>query len=326
MCSEDYSRLWQCFEVLYKDSRYFDYLNERKSKYEDYLYVAVYRAVVYACTAYIAKKFIKYTSEKLGLSLCFNMEFMHENAGKEFFDAANWMLNKSEFVEWEKRFVLLAKQQIFSASNPKNTGTSTVIAEVYQECLYNAYDKLIEAKRKKPDMLLSIEELIEIVRQNAGNASDKVIKYYVVSILLQFLDLSITGNKLKLGENNRIIRGFKAGENSEISLPYGNSYFYYAIYEFYQFLSKQYGEESESYFQTFYESFVSGLYNLFMNNQYMDSIITMKEFILLKKYYKEAKERLKEVILNKKVVFENSNMDNLVLIDIQRYIKGFQLN
>lgn len=261
-------------------------------------YVLLLRSIVYFMSFYawvLFKEKLKAYLDTSGMKV--DMSLLQENSDSVFIDTVKMM------GEWNK----MDFQSRINQTNPtKEIGIwlakeKDILDQNAFESAYELlYQLILEKKREeRTDGFVTIEQMEELIYSYSKNLEKEQRQRLLISVLLKMLDQSVLGNRV-VYKNGVILRGFRYGENSDIALPFYNSYVMYTVYLFYLrcqlAINKQ--EISRSYF--------NGIHNVFqmlrkllkenssLNILFDDEILDKNE-----KYFSDNRAELWMLVENK---------------------------
>lgn len=214
-------------------------LEERMNEKEHF--TLLFRSIVYFISYYAGKIFQQFLKGYIAIETRIDTSLLEENSAQVFIDTV------SEMSLWEEDDFLQRMSNINNGStliesdslegdnldNPEEIKTNDV-----KRAYTSLYQQLIDQKRRDSNAMLSIETLYQYLCRHTSsiNPEDRIRMF--LCVLLQMVDQSVMGNRLQV-KNGIIYRGFRYGENSDISLPFFNEYIYYGVVEFYYFVKRK---------------------------------------------------------------------------------------
>lgn len=274
--SASIEKVWECFKNLLGDRKIYhiiiQYIGDsdplEKMSEDESLSIAVFRAIIYSLSDYIGFLFYKKILFATGNYLCYDMRYLQFSCDMGFISSME--------EEWKDFFKnpfdgITYEDKINQCKFKSNKKVESVLSDI------NDIDKE-EASERKIELLVR-EELIRAKRNFCFSKENKIItieslernietKYlfdsvykkrlYLTKALLLLLDTSCSGNDIVVSKNKEmILRGFRAGKNSEILLPKGLKWVYPYFFAFYYFKGIQFYKQNYRYFcKKFFDYFI----------------------------------------------------------------------
>lgn len=227
------------------------------SDFEDYtgasenIYRRKFREVVFLLSMMTAQEFCKYLRNSIGLDVAYDYTILREHFTEKFIKKTKKLEEKLWHDKKEFREQLGQIRDIWNLSDAaydkpfSNYEAMTGIKKMRyseQEALI-LFSEAINCSREKAaqsfndsiaspvkDSVLTFESVQRFMRNRFCFDTPEQERLAVTSIVIMMLNLSICSNKLVLDkEKNRMVRGFRYGENSDLIIPFFNVYFYWAI-------------------------------------------------------------------------------------------------
>lgn len=288
--------VWNCYCKLFNiDNK--DMVLELESDHNKCR--AVFRAIIYVLSNYIAKLFAEKVNEDLGAQLVTDSKNMKDHFGDSFLE----LLKKFE----EDRRSYEEKISACKCGTPPPVGIilqkKRNIPATEQNVLLYIYNRVLESKSKQGDRvgkIVRIERLEKELELAFTFNTEQQKRLYMTKALILSLEISAIGNEIVVDNNSDMIyRGFRAGENSEVLMPPGLRWVYPYVFAFYYF-------RDEDFFRSEYEKFVVWLRGLFYEKGYIGSLIDTDTFEFYEVYFGRIdKEHLHERIVSKSYILKD---------------------
>lgn len=316
MRSVNTDELKACFNILFMDTPYKDYINSvnlTETLISNY-YTALYRSVVYYLSMYIGVKFIRY------IQCDENLELYNDNQFEESFYKSIDILfpkqnNYQNFheINFLSRILLInefSEIKDFCEEEAYVDGLKTIDYS-YEDWFAFLYEQIIIAKRKNSEKKYFTSETFEKKLFNKYNFSETNYDDFSVTvtrIINEALNKSVLSNFLVLGNHNKVLyRGYRYGENSEHLLPYDARIFYQGISVYYDRVREKYFEKVD-YFCYLFKEFLQ-------KNGYYNNLISERQFLFFVRYFtKLSSQEILTQIENKKYLLEKEYCEQSDLI------------
>lgn len=233
MDSIKFADAWKMFQCLYEDTAYLKKLENQYAEAKkaddsngmERLGTAIFRANVYFYSMYIYSQFNRMLLLNIGEELKLCIDYMSESFSSEFISYAE------EMSKWKPEYFL--NKIIFVNKVPVLPGVNTfekIVFHYLKNDIKGLSSKIrleiLRRKRENKDKnkaFISIEEFKSFVNDETKEFTEEKRTEYLIRMILQMTDQSVIGNSLQL-QGDIIYRGYQYGENSDVVLPFGNSY------------------------------------------------------------------------------------------------------
>lgn len=280
------------------------------------IHVLILRSIVYFFSLYGWKKFCREAGRFLAMDkLKLDLAFLGENSAKPFIDTVRQM------EQWEENDFLQRMRGNSIVHKVRQPGIilkkePAVSYRDFQSAYIMLYKEVIERKRSKIDEgFISIEDLyhrLEVVMQNTVPELRQVL---FVKVLLQMLDQSVLGNKIELQEGV-IRRGFRYGENSDIALPFYNSYLFFGVRKLYLNCLWRFANMPEQVETAFFDHVGRLFFEIgrrAQKNGYFNILFSERELACNEEYFSDRRGDLGILVENK--LFRLSSERRLVSVE-----------
>lgn len=210
--SMEKGELKRVFEILFEEkSQYRKKLIERLNDKEQntFAWTAMFRAVIYVLSRYVGEKFKEYLLSIGVESVAYDQEIVRYNSDPEFIQEVNEM-------------DVIARCRMLSECAFTNSSKIQLTQELESVTMQSVYESvhrmILEKESDRWDDCLKIEDLEKRLSSQFTFHSLEELEQYVTGIILLMLEISVFGNYLKV-EGEKVIRGFRHGENSKLLLP-----------------------------------------------------------------------------------------------------------
>lgn len=337
--SASYSDIWDAFETIFRyspkymwrniecqkfeESSYYKYIvSRRREKGEENIGLNIFRGVIYFFSYYLGRVFAQWLEDDFGILLKYDESFMHENSGQEFVGFISDLQNVAvhDYLScFDKIEPWTAEHCSISVNNDRKLEKS---GESFEELVYTVvYMEVIARKRKNHrDGCFTIEEMERILKEQFIFETEENLRVILTKVLLRMLDTSVIGNRVWY-QGRTIYRGFRYGENSDIMLPFFNSYLFFGVDSFYRRLG---WDDKQNIKNVFFEN-VHRLFDemgdMLRKNGYMGYIVTENCFRNNEIYFRDSREILSNIIENKRFLMAGENTEEIIYRDIDRVVQ-----
>lgn len=252
---------WQELVILFSEAfspfpYYKNVLPHSDSKPSQALATALYRAMVFYLSGYIAFCFNDGLLKNLGLSLELQTDCLGEHWNDAFLESVKYIFNSPEPAgTGEGSMTNCANIERFYrsddiSSDPKYWNwDSTVDAQTEKLDIYLEMYKFFV---KRPDLektkCYSFEDLeIEIAGKMGKLVNDPEFKTEFLRALTKLLNQSAISNIVFYDPaSEQVVRGFRSGENCALLLPYAQTEVFCAISAYYERCERRFGSGKEA--------------------------------------------------------------------------------
>lgn len=280
---------------LYADTELGRWLEKEENEAS---YVLLLRSIVYFMSFYAWILFEEKLKAYLDTSeIKVDLNLLKENSDSVFIDTVKMMCewNQIDFMSrinqtkpTKKIYVWLAKEKDVLSRN------------AFESAYELLYQQIIEKKREeRTDGFVTIEQMEELIYSCSKNLEGEQRQKLLMGALLQMLDQSVVGNRV-VYKNGVIQRGFRYGENSDIALPFYNSYIMYTVYLFYLRCQSTTNKEEvrETYFNGIHNVFEM-LRNLLKENHSLNILFDNEILDKNERYFSDQRAELWILVENK---------------------------
>lgn len=185
--------------------------------------------------------------------------------------------------------------------------------------------EILRKKRQKADNIFTpIEEIEDYVFHKTSDKDFQTRKQMLLSVILQMTDQSVIGNSLRV-EDNIIYRGYRYGENSDVVLPFRNSYIQFIVEVFYHNCEKicQYDSKKS---RRLYFNLISYMFHelesWMEDHGYLNVFVSAEELEWGSLYYSDERTDMDTLIKNKRMLMQD-NRDRLMERIFRKWIDEF---
>lgn len=312
--SSDFMGTWQCFKELLYGTEYYNEVYSKIPKSDEegniddsdiisYMKrnhnfcTGIYRAVVFSLSNYIAYRFQEKIHNDIGIDLYLDEEYLKNNSNSKF---VNTFLQ--EYKQFDKETYLSKIRRSSFVNKPIRLKLNSSFVEKKEAVDINKIELYVRErilrtryiKNTYEKGIVTIEDLEDELEERFYFNSDVEKRIYLTKILILLLELSCSGNDIRVSnENKTIYRGFKAGENSEILMAPGGKWIYPYVYAYYFYAD-------EDFFKDNFGDFKSWVVTKFTESGYMNTIISSENLQYFLRYYEGIeKEHLYEQVMSK---------------------------
>lgn len=261
------------------------------------------RSIVYFFSMYGWISFYKSMEETVGIStpMKIDLSYMSENSAEAFTKMAQEMRvwERDDFLQRLQGMETI--QDILPVEIRGKEGTLIEDADSMQAYIL-LYCAILDRKRNNiRDAFTSIEELYGILGNSMVSQNEELRKTMFIHVLLQMLDQSVLGNGVKYCDGY-IKRGFRSGENSDIALPFYNSYIYYGVANLYNrciWKAVYRTEETRKLYFGKIHALFKGIRNMAIKNGYLGVLISEDELKYCEWYFSDERADLTTIVENK---------------------------
>ncbi len=288
MNSVTYDEIRAVCETLYQGTEFGDWLVKYHD--EELSHVLIYRAVVFFLSIYGWKLFEKrFSKEMQGCQLKIDTSIMEENSEEVFIRTVDQLIQTSRLD------MTIRIEKIHGGSRVKDFRTIDFrsITGLYDTAYKVLHRYLILRKREeKEDGFITIEEFSDLINDKFSSLYAEERRDLLIGTLTQMLDQSVLGNMIKY-RDGVVYRGFRYGENSDIALPFFNSYIFYGVNLLRSKCidKKMFLDKAEELFQ--------GFRAMLIKNEYMELLFTRADIEINKEYFMDEHADLETLVDNK---------------------------
>lgn len=305
---------WDIFKCLYMNTNYlkqkkqiYNQLQKDKNVYSmKQLGVAVFRANVFFFSLYVYSAFKKMVSKITNCTLIIDQKYMMESFSEEFIKYAG------KLSEWEPEAFLERIRRLKPIRKiPKKNEFKNIHYEHIKNdipgLLAQVQLEILRKKRQKADNIFTpIEEIEDYVFHKTSDKDAQTRKQMLLSVILQMTDQSVIGNSLKV-KDDIIYRGYRYGENSDVVLPFRNSYVQFIVETFYYNCEKIcHGNNDKS--KKLYFNLISYMFReleSWMRDQgYLNVFVSSEELEWGNLYYSDERTDMDTLIKNKRMLMQ----------------------
>ena len=186
--------------------------------------------------------------------------------------------------------------------------------------------EILRRKRAKSEnIFIPIEEIKDYVFNKTSDRDLKTRKQILLSVILQMTDQSVIGNSLKVDEKNRIYRGYRYGENSDVVLPFRNAYIQFVVEKFYDNCRRISRYDQEKTRQIYFKLIDMMFYELedwIQEQNYLDVFVSREELEWGRLYYSDDGADVDTLIKNKTMLMKDGR-DGIMELFLQKWIDDF---
>lgn len=292
--------------TLYENTKFISELNQQRRMPDDggeRYKTLLLRSIVYFFSLYGWVSFCDAMEEAVGLSvpLKLDMSYMSENSAEAFTETVQ------EMKEWKREDFLQRLQGMETVKNIlpveiRRKDSPVIEDKESMQAYILLYCAIVDRKRSNfNDAFISIEELYGILRNSMISRDEEIRKAMFIHVLLQMLDQSVLGNSVKCC-NGYIMRGFRFGENSDIALPFYNSYIYYGVANLYNrciWKAVYQTDKTRKLFFSRIHALINGIRNMAMKNGYLGVLVSEDELKYCEWYFSDERADLTTIVENK---------------------------
>lgn len=328
---------WSMFNSLYMNTNYFrnkkkiyDYLQKNNNEQDlqplrEQLGIAIFRANVFFFSMYVYSTFRRMMARAANCRLVLDKEYMRESFSEEFIRCADriseWepedFLNRIRRLKPVSRISVKNKFQDIQYEHIKNN-VEGMLAQVRLEILRRK-------RAKSENIFIPIEEIKDYVFNKTSDRDLKTRKQILLSVILQMTDQSVIGNSLKVDEKNRIYRGYRYGENSDVVLPFRNAYIQFVVEKFYDNCRRISRYDQEKTRQIYFKLIDMMFYELedwIQEQNYLDVFVSREELEWGRLYYSDDGADVDTLIKNKTMLMKDGR-DGIMELFLQKWIDDF---
>lgn len=292
------------FRIAFSGTAYMktlaNYLEDPKTTSgEENLNTALYRAVVFFFSQYIAINFKNYLYNQFGVVIDSDTEKLRDHWSPEFIDSLLYVFGNG----LSNRLNKLYDKDDIAPYAPNSGGLVKRSDSMYYNMF--AYFAFKRISGKKHEDFCAIEELESAMAGYSGYTVDNpVFKEMFTSTVLQLLNQGVISNHILFDSDTGIVqRGFRSGENSTLLVPFNQKAVFKAVYTYYQRM-----READRYVQDFYyknyDVFKNRLIR-FIEEAELDSYFDLSEATDILCYFGEIEaDALAQQIENKRYVID----------------------
>lgn len=336
MDSIHFEDAWAMFNCLYMNTSYlrqkkkiYNQLEANKNTEENanilkQLGIAVFRANVFFFSLYVYSAFRKMVSKVANCELMIDLEYMSESFSEDFIKYTG-KLSKWEPEEFLERIQKLKPVTKISMKNEFRNIQYEHIKNDVPGLLAQVRLEILRKKRQKADNVFTpIEEIENYVFYKISDEDLRTRKQILLSIILQMTDQSVIGNSLRM-KDNIIYRGYRYGENSDVVLPFRNSYIQFIVETFYHNCEKICRDDSEKS-RRLYFNLISYMFRElegWMEDQgYLNVFVSSEELEWGSLYYSDERADMDTLIKNKRMLMQDER-DGLMERIFRKWIDDF---
>ena len=329
---------WKMFSCFYMNTHYFkkkkevyDFLQRSNNNTEEYrqsreqLGVAVFRANVFFFSLYVYRVFERMVSRVINCSLVLDDEYMKESFSEDFIKyvdkVSKW--EPEDFLNKIRRLEPISK---ISVKNQFRNIRYEYIKNDAEGMLAQVRLEILRRKREKSEnIFIPIEEIKDYVFDKTLDKDLKTRNQILLSIILQMTDQSVIGNSLKVDEKNRIYRGYRYGENSDVVLPFRNTYIQLVVETFYdncQMISGYNSDKARQIYFKLIEVMFRELKAWVKEQNYLDVFVSRQELEWGSLYYSDKQADI-DTLINNKTMLMKDGRDGIMEMFFLKWIDGF---
>lgn len=336
MDSISFEDAWAIFNCLYMNT---NYLKQKKKVYRQLkekeaveenavsmkqLGIAVFRANVFFFSLYVYSAFRTMVSKVTNCQLMLDQQFMGESFSEDFIKytgkLSEW--KPEEFLERIRNLKPVTK--ILRQNEFRNIEYEHIKNDI-PGLLAQIRLEILRKKRQKADNIFTpIEEIEDYVFHKTSDKDFQTRKQMLLSVILQMTDQSVIGNSLRV-EDNIIYRGYRYGENSDVVLPFRNSYIQFIVEVFYHNCEKicQYDSKKS---RRLYFNLISYMFHelesWMEDHGYLNVFVSAEELEWGSLYYSDERTDMDTLIKNKRMLMQD-NRDRLMERIFRKWIDEF---
>ena len=329
---------WKMFSCFYMNTHYFkkkkevyDFLQRSNNNTEEYrqsreqLGVAVFRANVFFFSLYVYRVFERMVSRVINCSLVLDDEYMKESFSEDFIKyvdkVSKW--EPEDFLNKIRRLEPISK---ISVKNQFRNIRYEYIKNDAEGMLAQVRLEILRRKREKSEnIFIPIEEIKDYVFDKTLDKDLKTRNQILLSIILQMTDQSVIGNSLRVDDENRIYRGYCYGENSDVVLPFRNTYIQLVVETFYdncQMISGYNSDKARQIYFKLIEVMFRELKAWVKEQNYLDVFVSRQELEWGSLYYSDKQADI-DTLINNKTMLMKDGRDGIMEMFFLKWIDGF---
>lgn len=329
---------WKMFSCFYMNTNYFkkkkevyDFLQRSNNNTEEYrqsreqLGVAVFRANVFFFSLYVYRVFERMVSRVINCSLVLDDEYMKESFSEDFIKyvdkVSKW--EPEDFLNKIRRLEPISK---ISVKNQFRNIRYEYIKNDAEGMLAQVRLEILRRKREKSEnIFIPIEEIKDYVFDKTLDKDLKTRNQILLSIILQMTDQSVIGNSLRVDDENRIYRGYRYGENSDVVLPFRNTYIQLVVETFYdncQMISGYNSDKARQIYFKLIEIMFRELKVWVKEQNYLDVFVSRQELEWGSLYYSDKQADI-DTLINNKTMLMKDGRDGIMEMFFLKWIDGF---
>ena len=329
---------WKMFSCFYMNTNYFkkkkevyDFLQRSNNNTEEYrqsreqLGVAVFRANVFFFSLYVYRVFERMVSRVINCSLVLDDEYMKESFSEDFIKyvdkVSKW--EPEDFLNKIRRLEPISK---ISVKNQFRNIRYEYIKNDAEGMLAQVRLEILRRKREKSEnIFIPIEEIKDYVFDKTLDKDLKTRNQMLLSIILQMTDQSVIGNSLRVDDENRIYRGYRYGENSDVVLPFRNTYIQLVVETFYdncQMISGYNSDKARQIYFKLIEIMFRELKVWVKEQNYLDVFVSRQELEWGSLYYSDKQADI-DTLINNKTMLMKDGRDGIMEMFFLKWIDGF---
>ena len=329
---------WKMFSCFYMNTNYFkkkkevyDFLQRSNNNTEEYrqsreqLGVAVFRANVFFFSLYVYRVFERMVSRVINCSLVLDDEYMKESFSEDFIKyvdkVSKW--EPEDFLNKIRRLEPISK---ISVKNQFRNIRYEYIKNDAEGMLAQVRLEILRRKREKSEnIFIPIEEIKDYVFDKTLDKDLKTRNQILLSIILQMTDQSVIGNSLRVDDENRIYRGYRYGENSDVVLPFRNTYIQLVVETFYdncQMISGYNSDKARQIYFKLIEIMFRELKVWVKEQNYLDVFVSRQELDWGSLYYSDKQADI-DTLINNKTMLMKDGRDGIMEMFFLKWIDGF---
>lgn len=329
---------WKMFSCFYMNTNYFkkkkevyDFLQRSNNNTEEYrqsreqLGVAVFRANVFFFSLYVYRVFERMVSRVINCSLVLDDEYMKESFSGDFIKyvdkVSKW--EPEDFLNKIRRLEPISK---ISVKNQFRNIRYEYIKNDAEGMLAQVRLEILRRKREKSEnIFIPIEEIKDYVFDKTLDKDLKTRNQILLSIILQMTDQSVIGNSLRVDDENRIYRGYRYGENSDVVLPFRNTYIQLVVETFYdncQMISGYNSDKARQIYFKLIEVMFRELKVWVKEQNYLDVFVSRQELEWGSLYYSDKQADI-DTLINNKTMLMKDGRDGIMEMFFLKWIDGF---
>ena len=340
--SVKFDELFHLFSVIYEGTSYYNavckYISDCGESFQEEVYVAIYRGIVFNLSEYIGFEFIHYLNKEiLGDKRIVIQEYNKtHNFEESFCDSISDIFERN----YVKYFVRLINFRSFTSIIQKNSLSQYINKFRGIKCDYRTVSLYLLAlineiryRREKDDMVnieseqkvkfITIEELQMTLYETFPYEEKGYLNDILMMCICSMLGQSKLANEIFYEKDSKIVyRGFKYGENSEAIWGLSAKIFYVGVKQYYDITSLSEQRDGErSLYACNYDSFLRAFMMFLQDYNLFGNVITRDEFRIYSEMFRERNPKhLRQSILSKEFLGENSQMP-VYLENLQKYIR-----
>lgn len=306
-----------------------DYLKSSFVKSADEnLNTALYRAVVFFLSRYISINFKNHLHKILGMELDLQVDELKKHWPNEFIDSLPDLFGH-QFKE--RLGCLYGQNDIMPYTPPLQNRSERQPINMYFDIF--AYFAIHKKMAGQEQQFCSIEELeSEMSMYRRCSLDNDEFKTAFTNALLQLLNQGVISNQILYDKDTGFVRrGFRAGENSTLLLPFNQKAVFSAIYTYYSLMGcgdARSQEETQTAYRSYFKNYpIFKLYLLkFIKGSELDSYFDLREAEDTLSYFGMISENtLKQQVENKNYIIQDlersESVDSKVAQMLTHYVK-----